>query len=332
MLTLVAGNCYRLAAYCEEIMGKQIKIFFVTDIHGSNTCFRKYLNALKIYNVDVGILLGDLTGKVMVPLVEKAGGGWETTLMRHRTEVETQEELDKLKKTIEMMGYYWIHLTPDDFQCYKEDPKEVDRLFKELMLKRLKEWIALADERCQGTSYKVYMAPGNDDHFEVDQVIEDSAVIVNCNNKNVMVGDHEMITFSWANPTPWDTPREKIDEELEPMLEELIANVKDKSNAIFNFHAPPYGYALDLAPELTKDLVQAADRKIHVGSRAVAKMIEKYQPLLGLHGHIHESRGVQKVKRTTILNPGSEYSEGILKGAVIVLEKGKVKDYVFTSG
>jgi Icc-related predicted phosphoesterase len=313
-------------------MAKSIKIFFVTDIHGSNTCFRKYLNALKIYNVDIGILLGDLTGKVMVPLVEKAGGGWETTLMRHHTEVETQEELDKLKKTIEMMGYYWIQLSPDDFRCYRDDPKEVDRLFKEQMLKRLQEWIALADERCKGTSYKVFMAPGNDDHFEVDKVIEDSAVIVNCNNKNVMVGDHEMITFAWANPTPWDTPREKPDNELEPMLEELIAKVKDKSNAIFNFHAPPYGYALDLAPELSKNLVQAADRKIHVGSHAVANVIEKYQPLLGLHGHIHESRGVQKIKRTTILNPGSEYSEGILKGAVIVLEKGKVKDYVFTSG
>jgi hypothetical protein len=108
--------------------------------------------------------------------------------------------------------------------------------------------------------------------------------------------------------------------------------VRDIPTAIFNFHVPPYGYALDLAPELTKDLIQAADRKIHAGSRAVAKMIEKYQPLLGIHGHIHESRGAQKIKRTLTLNPGSEYSEGILKGAVIVLSKGKVEDYVFTSG
>lgn len=313
-------------------MAKDIRIFFVTDVHGSNMCYRKFLNALKVYNVDVGILLGDLTGKVLIPLVEKAGGGWETTLMRQYTEVNTTEELDKLKKTIEMMGYYWIHLTPDEFKCYRDDPNEINRLFNELMIKRLQEWIVLADERLAGTQYKVYMAPGNDDHFEVDQVIEDSSAIVNCNNKNVMVGDHEMITFSWANPTPWNTPREKPDEELEPMLEQLVATVKDKSSAIFNFHAPPYGYALDLAPELTKDLIQAADRKIHVGSRAVAKMIEKYQPLIGLHGHIHESRGAQKVKRTLIINPGSEYSEGILKGAMIVLEKGKVKDYVFTSG
>lgn len=313
-------------------MGNMIKIFFVTDVHGSNVCYRKFLNALKVYNVDFGILLGDLTGKVLVPLVEKAGGGWETHLMGQYTEANTQDELEKLKKTIEMMGYYWVHQTPDEFKEYHADPKKVDELFKCLMLQRLKEWIVLADERLAGTSFKVYMAPGNDDHLEVDQVIEDSAAIVNCNNKNVLVGDHEMVTFAWANPTPWNTPREKTDEELEPMLEDLVAEVKDKSNSIFNFHAPPYGFALDLAPELTKDLVQAADKKIHVGSRAVAKMIEKYQPLLGLHGHIHESRGVQKIHRTTIINPGSEYSEGILKGVVIMLEKGKVKDYVFTNG
>jgi len=313
-------------------MGNAIKIFFVTDIHGSNLCYRKYLNALKVYNVDVGILLGDLTGKVLIPLVEKAGGGWETTLMGTHRDINSNEELEALKKTIEMLGYYWIHQTPDEFMAYKSDPKKVDALFKQLMMTRLQEWIALADERLASTSFKVYMAPGNDDHFEVDQIISDSKVIVNCNNRNVMVGDHEMVTFSWANPTPWNTPREKTDEELEPMLEELISKVNDKSNAIFNFHAPPYGFALDLAPELSKDLVQAADRKIHVGSHAIAKMIEKYQPLIGLHGHIHESRGAQKIRRTLIINPGSEYSEGILKGVVIVLDKGKVKDYVFTSG
>jgi Icc-related predicted phosphoesterase len=313
-------------------VSKQIKIFFVTDIHGSNLCYRKFLNALKVYGVDVGILLGDLTGKVLVPLIEKAGGGWETTLMGTHTEVNTQDELEKLRKTIETLGYYWVHQTPEEFNDYRHDPQKVDTMFKKLMLARLKEWIALADERLAGTYFKVYMAPGNDDHFEVDQVIEDSAIIVNCNNKNVPVGEHEMITFSWANPTPWNTPREKTDEELEPMLEELCALVKDPSNAIFNFHAPPYGFALDLAPELDENLVQAADRKVHVGSKAVAKMIEKYQPLIGLHGHIHESRGAQKAGHTLLINPGSEYSEGILKGAVIILEKGKVKDYVFTSG
>ncbi len=313
-------------------MGNQIKLFFVTDIHGSNLCYRKYLNALKIYNVDTGILLGDLTGKVLIPLVDNSRGGWETTLMGSHIEVETDDELAKLKNTIETLGYYWTHQTQDEFLVYKEDPKKVDALFKRLMLQRLQEWITLAEERLDGTDYKVYMAAGNDDYFEVDQIIEDSKAIVNCNNRNVIIGDHEMITFSWTNPTPWNTPREKPDVELEPMLEQLCSQVKDLPNAIFNFHAPPYGSSLDLAPELDKKLTQATEKKVHVGSKAVAKMIEKYQPLIGLHGHIHESRGAQKIKRTVVINPGSEYSEGVLKGVVVILEKGKVKDYIFTSG
>src|SRR5512146_464767 len=99
----------------EAGMGKPIRIFFVTDVHGSNVCYRKFLNALKAYNVDIGILLGDLTGKMLIPLVERPGGGWETTFMGHAVEVSTQDELDKLKKTIEMVGYYWVHLTREEF-------------------------------------------------------------------------------------------------------------------------------------------------------------------------------------------------------------------------
>src|SRR5512135_536944 len=176
-------------------MGKQIKIFFVTDIHGSNTCYRKYLNALKVYNVDVGILLGDLTGKVLIPLIEKGPDCWETHLMGQYTEVTGQEELNKLKKTIELMGYYWVHQTREEFQAYKADPKKIDALFKELVLQRMKEWMVLADERLCNSTYKVYMAPGNDDYFEIDDIIADSCVVINCNNQNVKIGDHEMITF-----------------------------------------------------------------------------------------------------------------------------------------
>ncbi|MDR3573169.1 MAG: metallophosphoesterase [Anaerolineaceae bacterium] len=309
-----------------------MKIFFATDIHASTVCYKKYLNALKIYKADAGILLGDLTGKLLIPLVERPGGGWETNFLGQSLTITTTEELDKLKKNVEMVGYYWCIMNDEEFRALKADQKKQDDLFKSLVLARMKEWMALAEERLAGTGITLYMAPGNDDVPEVDDVINASKLVVNCNDRVVKIGDHEMVTFAWTNPTPWDTPREKTDEELEPMLEALISNVKNKSQAIFNFHAPPYGFALDLAPELTKDLVQAAQRKIHVGSKAVAKMIEKYQPILGLHGHIHESRGIQQIHKTTIINPGSEYSEGILRGVILVLEKGKLKDYIFTSG
>jgi len=309
-----------------------MRVFFASDIHASNTVFRKFLNGVKIYKVDVAILLGDLTGKLLIPLVEKAGGGWETNFMGQPVEVSTQEELASLKKTIETVGYYWCHLTPDEFTAMSLNLHKQEEMFTRLAMARLREWMTLADERLAGTGIKTYMAPGNDDILDVDAIIHDSAAIVNCADRVVMIGEHEMATFCWTNPTPWDTPREKPDAELEPMLEALVRQIKKPEWAIFNFHAPPYGYALDLAPVLTKDLVQALDRKEHVGSHAVARMIKKYRPFLSLHGHIHESRGIQKLGRTTMINPGSEYSEGILRGVVLEIEKGKVRDYIFTSG
>jgi len=309
-----------------------IKVFFATDIHGSNVCYRKFLNALPIYGVDVAILLGDLTGKVLVPLVEKSSSSWECTFMGQHVDIETKEELEKIKKSIENAGYYWVHQTRDEFEDTRSDPEKVDALFKKLVLERVQEWLDLADERLEGKPFEMYMAPGNDDWFVIDEMIDAAKRIKPCDMRNVDLDGHEMITCSWSNPTPWDTPREVPEEELTEKLEGLCQLVEKQETAIYNFHVPPYGYSLDLCPKLDENLVMAAEEKIHAGSVGAKQVIEKYQPLLGLHGHIHESRGAQKAGRTLIINPGSEYSEGILKGVIIMLDKKKIKDYVFTSG
>lgn len=309
-----------------------MKLFFVCDIHGSNVCFRKFLNALPIYGADYGVLLGDLTGKVLVPFVEKGSGQWECTLMGQYRLVDGHDELAEIKKTVENSGYYWVHQTRDEFEETRADPKKIDELFKSLVLKRIQEWLDLADERLAGQPYQMYMAAGNDDWYEIDNMIEQAVNVHPCDDRLVDFDGHEMITSSHSNPTPWDTPRELPEEELLAKLEPLCQKVTDYEHAIFNFHVPPHGYALDLAPKLDENLVMAAEEKIHAGSTSVRYLIEKYQPLLGLHGHIHESRGAQKAGRTLLINPGSEYSEGILKGVVIMFHKGKVKDYVFTSG
>ncbi|MEM4276506.1 MAG: phosphoesterase, partial [Thermoplasmata archaeon] len=111
----------------------------------------------------------------------------------------------------------------------------------------------------------------------------------------------------------------------------LAATIKNMESAIFNFHDPPYGTPLDYAPKL-RDMRQSAGEVEHVGSKAVYESIVKYQPFLGLHGHIHESRAVHKIGRTVVVNPGSEYGEGILKGVLLTLTDNKVKSHVFTSG
>jgi Icc-related predicted phosphoesterase len=309
-----------------------IKLFFVTDIHGSQVCYRKFLNALPIYGADYAVMLGDLTGKVLVPMVEKTSSTWECTLMGQHVDIETQDELARVKKVVENAGYYWAHQTRDEFEETRADPAKIDTLFKSLVLKRVQEWLDLADERLDGKPYTMYMCPGNDDWFVIDDMIDAAKLIHPCDRRVVDLGEHEMVTSSASNPTPWDTPREMNEEDLEKHLAELCAQVKNYETAIFNFHVPPHGFSLDLCPKLTEDLVMSAEEKIHAGSIGARKMVDKYQPLLGLFGHIHESRGAQKSGRTLMINPGSEYSEGILKGVLIMLDKKKVKDYVFTSG
>jgi Icc-related predicted phosphoesterase len=309
-----------------------IKLFFVTDIHGSNVCYRKFLNALPIYGADVAVLLGDLTGKVLVPLVDKGGDQWECTVMGQYREINGQEELADIKKTVENAGYYWVHQSRSEFDETRGDPAKIDALFKSLVFQRVQEWLDLADERLEGKPYQMYMAPGNDDWFVIDDMIDNAKLVHPCDARVVEIDHHEMITSSDSNPTPWQTPREMSEEDLEKKLRELVVKVKNQDTAIYNFHVPPYGYSLDLCPKLDENLTMAADEKIHAGSIGAKKVIEEYQPLLGLHGHIHESRGAQKAGRTLLINPGSEYSEGILKGVIIMLDKKKVKDYVFTSG
>jgi Icc-related predicted phosphoesterase len=267
-----------------------------------------------------------------VPLVDKGGDQWECTLMGQYREINGQEELADIKKTTENAGYYWVHQTRDEFNDTRSDPAKIDALFKSLVFQRVQEWLDLADERLEGKPFQMYMAPGNDDWFVIDDMIDNAKLVHPCDKRVVEIDHHEMITSSASNPTPWDTPREMSEEDLEKHLRELCAKVKNHDTAIYNFHVPPYGYSLDLCPKLDENLTMAADEKIHAGSLGAKRVIEENQPLLGLHGHIHESRGAQKAGRTLLINPGSEYSEGILKGVIVMLDKKKIKDYVFTSG
>jgi hypothetical protein len=312
-----------------------LKLFYVTDIHGSNVCYRKFLNALPIYGIDVAILNGDLLGKVLIPMVEK-GSGWECHLMGQYTEMKTQQELADVKKIVENAGYYWIHQTREEYDATKTDPAAIDKFFHHQAYARIQEWLDLADERLEGKNHTVYLCPGNDDYWEIDDMVSCMKLIKPCDGELIEFDDYQMVSCSWSNPTPWDTPREVSEEKLTERLEELCQAIgngpKDFEKAIFNFHVPPHGYSLDLCPKLDENLTMSAEEKIHAGSLGAKQVIEKYQPLLGLHGHIHESRGAQKSGRTLMINPGSEYSEGILKGVIVMLDKKKIKDYVFTSG
>lgn len=327
-----------------------VKILYVTDVHGSETCFRKFLNALKIYEVDVGILLGDLCGKMLNPIVKQQDGTFHCSVLGQHKVLKTEEELRSLEKDLASMGNYYFYTDPEEMEVLKAEGKsiegrideraanialgagKIEELFKKAVLDRMTHWMELADERLDGSGLDVFMAAGNDDLMEVDAVIDRSASIINADNKVVDIKGYEMITLSWSNPTPWDTERECSEEELGKKIAALISQVQNMETAIFNFHAPPHDTLLDQAPKLSDKLVPSTEKSVATGSTAVLNAIKQHQPLLGLHGHIHESKGVQKIGRTTCLNPGSEYSEGILDGVIVALKKKKVKNLMFVSG
>jgi Icc-related predicted phosphoesterase len=146
-----------------------------------------------------------------------------------------------------------------------------------------------------------------------------------------------MMSCGFANPTPWHSPREMPEEQLRAHLERLVAQLDDPSRSVFNLHVPPIRTSIDTAPVVSADLapvIQGGSVLMgSAGSEAVRAVIETYQPLIALHGHIHESRGVAKLGRTVCVNPGSEYSEGVLHGALLEFDGKKgLKRYQLTSG
>jgi Icc-related predicted phosphoesterase len=203
------------------------------------------------------------------------------------------------------------------------------------VIKTLQRWMEYADAKLSGTGIRCIVCPGNDDIFEIDAVIAASQCVRSLEGQVIELDEyHEMANSGWSNPTPWETHREESEEALLARLEAVISKVKNPSQAVFNLHAPPYGSGLDEAPELTKDMrpAYAGRSMIPVGSKAVMTVIDKYQPLLGLHGHIHEAKGTRKYKRTLCVNPGSMYEQGMLNGAVIELKPQKVGNYLLTTG
>lgn len=312
-----------------------MKLFYATDVHGSEICWKKFISGGKFYEVDTLILGGDMTGKAIVPIIAQGNDRYKVTLLEQETILEGQEEVDRMVKLIQDRGYYPYVTSPDEVAEISNTPGKSDELFLIQVTKTLERWMAYADDKLAGTGIGCYVCPGNDDVFEIDDVIASSKTVTHAEGNVIQLDEnHEMVSSGWSNPTPWDTHREEPDEDLESRIEAIIAQASDPEKAIFNLHPPPFGSGLDEAPELTKDLrpTHAGRALVPVGSKAVLSVIKKYQPLLGLHGHIHEGKGTWKYKRTLCINPGSMYEQGILHGAVVDLKPKKVGTYILTTG
>jgi len=332
-----------MALFGKKAKGKVTKLFFVTDVHGSETTFRKFVNAGAFYGVDVLVLGGDIAGKMVVPILDLGGGRYRATIQSITHELASHEEVAEFEKRAAKLGTYTIVVTPEEYQAMAADPAKVDAAYRRLATERLERWLAFAEERLAGSGIRCYITGGNDDAPDILEplVRHEGPMVVDCEGKRIEIDDdgHLMLSTGMSNPTPWDTPRELPDEELGRHLEEIVAGVTDFTRVIFNFHAPPKDSTLDTAAELDwstdppKVVTSGGTPVMYgAGSAAVRAAIEKYQPLLSLHGHIHESRGQTTIGRTVAVNPGSEYGEGLLRGAIVTLEGDVVRNVQLTSG
>ena len=312
-----------------------MRIFFATDVHGSDVCWRKFLNAGTFHKADVLIMGGDMTGKAMVPIVA-TGDGWELSLQDQRHELSTEDDVRAMEKRISDRGYYPIRLTRDEINAWGDDPQLVDERFKDEIVRGVERWMALADERLAKSGIRCIVSPANDDMFEIDPIIDSAQLVELGEAKAIPIDGFTLVSTGWANPTPWNTFRELPEDELRTRIDGLVAGLDDPSRAIFNFHAPPYGSNLDAAPQIDADMnyVAGGQALIPVGSHAVRESILAYGPVLSLHGHIHEGRGAVKLGKTLAVNPGSSYEDGVLQAAIVDLDpkKGAVKNYVLING
>jgi hypothetical protein len=312
-----------------------MKMFFASDIHGSEICWKKFLNAAAFYKADLVVLGGDVTGKVMVPIVSYPGY-WEVTVRGERRRIESREALLEVDKQLRDRGSYPAIVTREELDQLSS-PEAIDERFNAEMTRSLDRWLDMADGKLRGGAVPCILNGGNDDIFEIDPILESAPSVTFAEGKVIDLAGSgfTMISMGYTNPTPWDTHREAPEEELAARIEAIASQVPDMNKAIFNFHAPPYGTGLDEAPELDANmrLTHGGAVMKPVGSTAVRDAILRYQPPLSVHGHIHESRGVAKMGRTLTVNPGSSYGDGVLQAALLDInpKNGKVK-YVLVNG
>jgi hypothetical protein len=313
-----------------------MKMFFATDLHGSEICWRKFLNCGQHYGVDAIVLGGDMTGKALVPVINDGGDTWHATLLENRETLVGEDAVKAFEDAVIRRGYYPFRTTPDEVRELAEDEARWHQLFHDEMLKTVERWMEIADEKLAGTGIECFVCPGNDDQLDVDEVISECDCVELAEGRVVEIDGFQMASSGWSNRTPWDTYREEDEPQLAQRIRRVIEQVTaPPERTIFSFHCPPYGSKLDDAPELTAemDLKDAGRSTVPVGSTAVREVIEEYQPALALHGHIHEARGSMRLGRTLCINPGSSYEQGQLLGAVVELDGGKkVKRFVLTSG
>lgn len=304
-------------------------ILFTTDLHGSSFTFRKLLRALELWKPTALVVGGDVAGKAMLPVADEGNGHYRFLWMDQEQEVSTAEELKNLEEKASQLGFYPYRAPMDEINALRSSPERAQEVFERLIYERWAAWLDQLEDKCRSLSLPAYVMAGNDDPWSLDEVTFAERKWVQGADRKVLplLDDWVLLSCGLGNPTPWHCPRDTPEEELEGILRDIAKELSDSRHVVSNVHVPPYGSSLDLAPRL--DTSVSPPRPITgevapVGSTAVRSFLEEFQPLVSLHGHIHESPGAVNIGRTRVINPGSEYAEGVLRAALVTLEPGRV--------
>jgi len=318
---------------------KFTKIFFATDLHGSARCYDKLLSAAKFYKVDVLVLGGDLTGKMLVPIVDMGDGSFKADYVGVKT-LHGPDEVKALEQEITNSGYYPYHCSKAEMDELNASKEKVDKIFMAVMKDTLIKWVDRAEPFLADLGVTCYLTGGNDDYQEILDAVKDTPHVKNADNRVLKIdGLHDMVNLGWSNPTPWKCPRDHTEEELEAATDKMLSSVTDIQNCVFNIHVPPVNCGLDTVPKLDasvyppKPVFEGGQAVMFgAGSASIRREVEKHQPLVHLCGHVHESRGTTRIGKTLIINPGSDYPEGMLRGAIVNIGDKKVLSFQLTSG
>lgn len=300
-------------------------LFFAADFHGSNAAFRKFINAAVHFRLRTLAVGGDLTGKVFVPIVRR-GFEYLAEFQGRQVRCSTETEVRELEKHIAMAGQYPFRTTEDEYHTLQQDQERQRELMITLMRRRLEEWFDLARDRLRPLGARLLVIWGNDDPVELDAPFSghDFAEFID-GKVTHLDGEIEVVGFGGSNPTPWASPREYSEEEFGARLTQIVSRLHNPNRSIWIVHVPPYESGVDLAPQIDRNWQVVYEggqpRLVSVGSRSLRDLICNYQPLATLHGHVHESRGVGRVGKTLVVNPGSEYGEGVLRAATLRLDR-----------
>jgi Icc-related predicted phosphoesterase len=311
-------------------------IYFATDVHGSERCFRKFLNAGKFYGADAVILGGDVAGKALVPIVPGPDGSFSARLYGKPARAQAEGELPELENRIRALGFYPYRASPDEVAEFTRDPATLNKAFEQVIGDTLERWISMAEDRLRAAGLPCLVMPGNDDPPSVKKLLDQAGWLRQAEERVVEFGPYQVASLGYSTPTPWDSPREITEAEMAAKLAAMAAQLAPGQPVIFNLHNPPFGTATDRAYKLTGDMrIETAGGEpvqAPVGSHAVREAIENVQPVLALCGHIHESRGTASLGRTLVVNPGSTYPDGMLQGSMITLDRAKVTSHRFVTG